>query len=37
MSSIIVSAVIAALAAWGVVGSIVVVARDGYRRVPTRR
>jgi hypothetical protein len=29
--------IIAALAAVAAVGSVVVVARDGYRRVPTRR
>jgi len=29
--------IIAALAVFAAVGSIVVVARDGYRRVPTRR
>jgi hypothetical protein len=30
-------ALIAALAVFGAIGSIVVVARDGYRRIPTRR
>lgn len=28
---------LAALSVAGIVGSIVLVARDGYRRVPTRR
>jgi hypothetical protein len=28
---------LAALAMAGIIGSIVLVARDGYRRVPTRR
>lgn len=28
---------LATIAAAGIVGSIVTVARDGYRRVPTRR
>jgi len=30
-------AIIAALAVAGAIGSIVVVTRDGYRRIPTRR
>jgi len=30
-------ALIAALAVVAAIGSIVVVARDGYRRIPTRR
>lgn len=37
MSSVIVPAVIAIAAVWGLAASIVVTARDGYRRLPTRR
>jgi hypothetical protein len=37
MSSVIVPAVIAVAAVWGLAASIVVTARDGYRRLPTRR
>lgn len=29
--------ILAALAVAGIIGSVVLVARDGYRRVPTRR
>jgi hypothetical protein len=29
--------VLAALAVAGIVGSVLVVARDGYQRIPTRR
>ncbi len=37
MPSIIVSAVIAAVAVWGVLASIVVIKNDGYGRIPTHR
>jgi hypothetical protein len=37
MSSVIVPVVIAIVAVWGLAASIVVTARDGYRKVPTRR
>lgn len=36
MSSVIVPAVIAIVAVWGVAASIVVTVRDGYRQVPSR-
>jgi hypothetical protein len=29
--------IIAALAVVGIIGSVLIVARDGYRRIPTRR
>lgn len=29
--------VIAALSVAGIIGSVLIIARDGYRRVPTRR
>jgi len=34
---VILPALIGALALWAAVASVVVVARDGYRRIPTRR
>jgi hypothetical protein len=37
MSSVIVPAAFAIVTVWGLAASIVVTARDGYRRVPTRR
>lgn len=29
--------IIAALSVVGIIGSVLIVARDGYRRIPTRR
>jgi hypothetical protein len=37
MSGIIILSVLSALTLWGAIGSIVVAARDDYRRVPTHR
>lgn len=34
MPTLVLALVLAALAAWGILATIVTVARDGYRRVP---